>query len=78
MVGVEVNGLTVCPCAQDMVRGQSLDRLCENGYSEEEGERILSLLPIASHNQRGKGTLLIGSEQPPARRGPRATSWSSR
>src|SRR5674536_121128 len=63
LVGVEVNGLTVCPCAQDMVRGQSLDRLCENGYSEEEGERILSLLPIASHNQRGKGTLLIGSER---------------
>lgn len=62
VVGVEVNGLTVCPCAQDMVRGRSLDRLCENGYSEEEGERILSLLPIASHNQRGKGTLLIGSE----------------
>ena len=62
LVGVEVNGLTVCPCAQDMVRGQSLDTLCENGYSEDEGERILSLLPIASHNQRGKGTLLIGSE----------------
>ena len=41
LVGVEVNGLTVCPCAQDMVRDQSLDRLRENGYSEEEGERIL-------------------------------------
>jgi GTP cyclohydrolase-4 len=63
LVGVEVNGLTVCPCAQDMVRGMSLDRLCEHGYSEEEGERILSLLPIASHNQRGRGTLLIGSER---------------
>ena len=63
LVGVEVNGLTVCPCAQDMVRTQSLDRLRENGYSEEEGERILSLLPIASHNQRGRGTLLIGSER---------------
>jgi len=62
VVGVEVNGLTVCPCAQDMVRGQSLDRLLENGFSEEEGERILSLLPIASHNQRGKGTLLIGAD----------------
>jgi GTP cyclohydrolase-4 len=63
LVGVEVNGLTVCPCAQDMVRGMSLERLCEHGYSEEEGERILSLLPIASHNQRGRGTLLIGSER---------------
>jgi GTP cyclohydrolase-4 len=63
LVGVEVNGLTVCPCAQDMVRSQSLDRLRESGYSDEESERILSLLPIASHNQRGRGTLLIGSER---------------
>ena len=58
-----MNGLTVCPCAQDMVRDQSLDRLRESGYDEEEAERILGLLPIASHNQRGRGTLLIGSER---------------
>ena len=63
LVGVEVNGLTVCPCAQDMVRSQSLDRLCESGYTQDESERILDLLPIASHNQRGRGTLLIGSER---------------
>jgi GTP cyclohydrolase-4 len=62
LVGVEVNGLTVCPCAQDMVRESSTARLRENGYGEEESKRILSLLPIASHNQRGRGTLLIGSE----------------
>jgi GTP cyclohydrolase-4 len=62
LVGGEVNGLTVCPCAQEMVRSQSFDRLRENGYDEEESERILSLLPSASHNQRGRGTLLIGSE----------------
>jgi GTP cyclohydrolase-4 len=63
LVGVEVNGLTVCPCAQDMVRGQSLECLVENGFSEEESKRILSLLPIASHSQRGRGTLLIGSQR---------------
>lgn len=62
LVGVEVDGLTVCPCAQDMVRGQSLDRLRENGYSQEEADGILALLPIASHNQRGRGRLLVGSE----------------
>jgi len=61
LVGVEVNGLTVCPCAQDMVRDQSLDRLRDDGYGEEESEHILGLMPIASHNQRGRGTLLIGS-----------------
>jgi GTP cyclohydrolase-4 len=63
VVGVEVNGLTVCPCAQDMVRSYSHELLLEDGFSEEQAERILDLLPIASHNQRGRGTLLIGSEQ---------------
>jgi len=63
VLGVEVNGMTVCPCAQDLVRSQSFDRLRENGFSQEQSERILSLLPIASHNQRGRGTLMIGSER---------------
>lgn len=63
LVGVEVDGLTVCPCAQDMVRSYSQELLLEEGFSEEEAGRILDVLPIASHNQRGRGTLLIGSER---------------
>jgi GTP cyclohydrolase-4 len=35
----------------------------EQGCTEGEVERILDVLPLASHNQRGRGTLLIGSEQ---------------
>ena len=64
LVGIEVSGLTVCPCAQDMVRSYSRDLLLEDGFSEEQVARILDLLPIASHNQRGLATLLIGSEPP--------------
>jgi len=63
LVGVEVDGITACPCAQDMVRGYSKELLLEEGFSGEEAGRILDVLPIASHNQRGRGTLLIGSEQ---------------
>jgi len=63
LIGVEVNGLTVCPCAQDMVREHSVELLVEEGYAEEEAERIVGLLPMASHNQRGKGTLIVGSDQ---------------
>jgi GTP cyclohydrolase-4 len=63
LVGIEVNGLTVCPCAQDMVREHSVELLVEEGYGEEEAERIVGLLPMASHNQRGKGTLIVGSDQ---------------
>lgn len=62
LVGVEVNGLTVCPCAQDLVRTHSRERLAEEGFTQEECDRILAVVPGASHNQRGRGTLLVGSE----------------
>jgi GTP cyclohydrolase-4 len=64
LVGVEAEGMTVCPCAQDMVRADSRQSLIEEGFSEEEVERILDAIPIASHNQRGRGTLLVGSDMP--------------
>jgi GTP cyclohydrolase-4 len=62
LVGVEVEGMTVCPCAQDMIRNYSKDLLLAEGFSPAEVETITNILPMASHNQRGRGTLLIGSE----------------
>jgi len=62
LIGVEVEGMTVCPCAQDMIRNYSKDLLLAEEFSSEEAERIVNILPMASHNQRGRGTLLIGSE----------------
>ncbi|MDR1915549.1 MAG: GTP cyclohydrolase MptA [Synergistaceae bacterium] len=61
-IGVEVNGLTVCPCAQSMVIEQSRERLIASGYSPAQADDITSILPMASHNQRGRGTLIIGTE----------------
>jgi GTP cyclohydrolase IV len=63
LVGVETEGMTVCPCAQDLVRNYSKDLLMEEGFSKGDSERIVDIIPMASHNQRGRGTLLIGSEQ---------------
>jgi len=63
VVGVEAEGMLACPCAQDMVRSYSRERLLEEGFSDEQAERALSALPLASHNQRGRGTLLIGAEE---------------
>ncbi len=63
VVGVEVNGLTVCPCAQDMVRAQSREQLLQEGFTEDQISCILSVVPVASHNQRGRGTLLVGSRE---------------
>ncbi len=62
LVGVEVNGLTACPCAQELVRGRSRELLLGEGFTEAECDRILSIIPGASHNQRGRGTLLVGSD----------------
>jgi GTP cyclohydrolase-4 len=62
--GVEVNGLTVCPCAREMVSERARAALLDAGYSEEQAGEILSILPTASHNQRGLSTLLVGSETP--------------
>lgn len=62
-VGVEVDGMTVCPCAQEMVRDYSKEQLSDEGFSQEQIERILKVIPIASHNQRGHGTLMIGTDR---------------
>ena len=60
VVGVEATGINACPCAQDLVRGQAVERLEEAGFGEDV-DRILELVPLATHNQRGRGTLLVGT-----------------
>ena len=61
VVGVEAWGINACPCAQGLVRGAASERLLEAGFGEVDIDRILELVPLATHNQRGKGTLLIGT-----------------
>jgi GTP cyclohydrolase-4 len=62
LVGVEANGINACPCAQGLVRERAVERLGEAGFNELDVERILELVPLATHNQRGRGTLFVGSE----------------
>jgi len=61
VVGVEATGINACPCAQGLVRGRAAERLAEAGFDEPDVERILELVPLATHNQRGRGTLLVGT-----------------
>src|SRR3954469_11330433 len=63
-VGVEAWGINACPCAQGLVRGAAADRLSEAGFGAGDVDRILELVPLATHNQRGKGTLLVGTDAP--------------
>jgi GTP cyclohydrolase IV len=64
IVGVEATGINACPCAQGLVRGRASERLLEAGFDDGDVERILELVPLANHNQRGRGTLYVGSDKP--------------
>src|SRR5689334_5514213 len=62
VVGVEAWGIKACPCAQGLVRGAAAERLLEAGFADGDVDRILELVPLATHNQRGRGTLLVGTD----------------
>jgi GTP cyclohydrolase IV len=62
LVGVEATGINACPCAQGLVRGRASERLLEAGFDDVDVERILELVPLATHNQRGRGTLYVGTD----------------
>ena len=60
VVGVEAQGMTACPCAQEMVTSRSQARLEAAGFTPAEIERIFDAVPVATHNQRGIGRLHVG------------------
>jgi GTP cyclohydrolase IV len=60
LIGVEAQGMTACPCAQGLVEDGARERLAEHGFSSDEIDRIVDNVPLATHNQRGIGTLYIG------------------
>jgi GTP cyclohydrolase IV len=63
VVGVEAAGINACPCAQGLVRGRASERLLEAGFDDHDVEQILELVPLATHNQRGRGTLYVGTDE---------------
>jgi GTP cyclohydrolase I/GTP cyclohydrolase-4 len=60
LIGVTAQGMTACPCAQELVADQARTRLELDGFSDGDIEKILEAVPVATHNQRGLGTLQIG------------------
>jgi GTP cyclohydrolase IV len=60
LIGVTAQGITACPCAQQLVADGARERLRAQGFDAHEVERILDAVPVATHNQRGLGTLIIG------------------
>jgi GTP cyclohydrolase I/GTP cyclohydrolase-4 len=60
LTGVQAQGMTACPCAQEMVAELGRERLSEAGFDDEQIERAIEAVPVATHNQRGIGTLYVG------------------
>lgn len=58
MIGAEVIGMTACPCAQESVRETSKKKLLEF-LDDETTEKVLDSVSLASHNQRGRGMIMI-------------------
>lgn len=58
MIGAQVTGITACPCAHEGVVEKTREKLKQH-FNGEEVNRILSTIPLASHNQRNISTLLI-------------------
>lgn len=60
VVGVRAQGMTACPCAQELVAQSARERLAADDFDDDQIERILDHVPVATHNQRGLATLMIG------------------
>jgi GTP cyclohydrolase-4 len=60
LIGVAAQGMTACPCAQQLVAGAARERLTADGFDDGQIARIFEHVPVATHNQRGLGTLHIG------------------
>ena len=76
----QAQGMTACPCAQELVMDRSQERLRADGFTDDEIARVFEAVPVATHNQRGIGTLHIGCPEgcDDADRGRATSSTSSR
>jgi GTP cyclohydrolase I/GTP cyclohydrolase-4 len=60
LIGVTAQGMTACPCAQELISDSARTRLQQDGFDDDQIEKIFEAVPVATHNQRGLGTLHIG------------------
>jgi GTP cyclohydrolase-4 len=61
-IGAEITGMTACPCAQELIREKAAAELAKRGMSKEETDSFLSSIPLATHNQRGRGIITLEVE----------------
>ena len=59
LIGAEVIGMTACPCAQSMMHEEAELQLKKLGLPEDKIKQFFDEIPMASHNQRGRGIISI-------------------
>ncbi|MDI6896466.1 GTP cyclohydrolase MptA [Methanocella conradii] len=59
VIGAEVVGITACPCAQELMKARAEAELKSLGMEQKKIEQFLRKVPMATHNQRGRGTISI-------------------
>ena len=62
VIGAEIAGMTTCPCAQELMREKAAEELAKMGMSKKDSDAFLDSIPLATHNQRGRGTISIEVE----------------
>jgi GTP cyclohydrolase-4 len=64
-IGVDVTGMTVCPCSQGMSASRAREQLDDLGVEDDVVEDFLDAVPQPGHSQRGHATLKIESDGAP-------------
>lgn len=62
-LGASAEGMTTCPCAKELMASYAkdiiLERQKEFNLESQQIDKLLNIIPIASHSQRSKGTLCV-------------------
>ena len=61
-IGAEVTGMTACPCAQNIMKEIAWAELQRLDVDKEKIQSFLDVVPMATHNQRGRGFLCIETD----------------
>lgn len=61
-IGAEVTGMTACPCAQNIMKERANQVLEKLGVVQNTIDAFFEEVPMATHNQRGRGFLCIETD----------------
>jgi len=61
-IGAEVTGMTACPCAQNIMKERAEYVLQNLGVEQDKIHAFFDEVPMATHNQRGRGFLCIETD----------------